>query len=637
MANFVTYRYEEHIISAQNAAEAAFLAAFEENKPSLENATVIPNPYIINPLSALILFKTSSKLSATLTVHGKRNSREDIVHSFDATDSHIIPVAGLYVDCETKVTICLSDGTTKVFMIKSAPIPSEGVTQCQNIMTSMDYFGTDLMFLTPGGTQYPVAFDYKGDLRWMLNVNTMFDIKRLKNGNILTQTHRYSRMPYCPTGLLELTMVGKIVKEYRMPGNAHHDHWEMRDGNIIACTQDYSEGKNTVEDMLAILDRKTGMVLRTWDFKDFLPQNVGGSGSQDAHDWFHNNALWVDEDKKEIILSGRHQDAIVCFNYEENDGKGELKWIIGDPEGWPQDMQKYFFKPVGDLSKFDWQYEQHACIICPDGTIMAFDNGQFRAKVKDKYIANRDNFSRGVRYRIDTDKMEIEQIWQFGKEWGQDFFSPYICNVEYYSEGHYMIHSGGIGYIDGYASDKIAALATMLPGVEIEQVSKTVEERNGVIMYYLEVPGNFYRAERLSIYHEGNNLPVGVDGQLIGELDITPEFGTIPEIAEVDEPCPLKLAIDIVEEEDKFVLAGSFPRGSLAMWVIENVNNSEEVHAYYINTAGNEFFAMCSAAYLSSNAEIRRLSLSKRGFNGKFEIKVIVDDKKYSTGIVFKV
>ncbi len=635
MSNFVTYHYEEHMINRQNAAEAKFMAEFEAAKPKLENATVIVNPYIINPLAALILFKTDAKVSVTLTVHGKRHSREDIVHNFEACDSHVIPVVGLYADCETKVSVALSNGECKTFMIKADALPTTGVSSCQNIMTSMDYFGTDFMILTPAGKQYPVGFDYKGDLRWMLNVNTMFDIKRLKNGNLLTESYRYSRMPYCSTGLVELSMSGKLIKEYRMPGNAHHDQWEMRDGNILALTQDYSEGKNTVEDMVALLDRETGLVLRTWDFKDFLPQDCGGSGSQDAHDWFHNNALWVDEDKKEMILSGRHQDIVACFNYEGNGGKGELLWLIGDPEGWPQDMQKYFFKPVGDIANFDWQYEQHACIILPDGDIMAFDNGQWRAKSKDKYIRNRDNFSRGVRYRIDTEKMEIEQVWQFGKEWGQDFFSPYICNVEYYADGHYMTHSGGISYLDGYASDKLSPYTEIDSAgkdVHFYSCSKTVEEKDGVLMYYLEVNGNFYRAERITPYHNGDNQPLG-EGKIIGELDITPEFGTIPEVDDVNDAIPLEHLINIQQEVDKLVLTGLFPRGSLAMWVLEGKNGDD--HGYYINTSANKNAAMCSAAYLEADAEVTKFSLSKRGLSGKYEIKVIINDKKYSTGIIF--
>ena len=80
----VCYTNEDHLITRQNRAEKAFLAAFEKDKPELENAHVLINPYLINPLCALLLFRSKTPASATLTVHGKRNSREDIVHSRDA-------------------------------------------------------------------------------------------------------------------------------------------------------------------------------------------------------------------------------------------------------------------------------------------------------------------------------------------------------------------------------------------------------------------------------------------------------------------------------------------------------------------------------------------------------------------------
>ena len=35
-----------------------------------------------------------------------------------------------------------------------------------------------------------------------------------------------------------------------------------------------------------------------------------------------------------------------------------------------------------------------------------------------KRILNADNFSHGVRYRINTEKMEIEQIYNQPKDWG---------------------------------------------------------------------------------------------------------------------------------------------------------------------------------------------------------------------------
>ena len=81
MSDKVRYTYEDHIITQQNRAEKEFLAAFEKEQPGLDKAHVLVNPYLINPLCALILFKTKSPAKATLTVHGKRNAREDITSS----------------------------------------------------------------------------------------------------------------------------------------------------------------------------------------------------------------------------------------------------------------------------------------------------------------------------------------------------------------------------------------------------------------------------------------------------------------------------------------------------------------------------------------------------------------------------
>ena len=191
----VRYTNEDHLITRQNRAEKAFLAAFEKDKPELENAHVLINPYLINPLCALLLFRSKTPASATLTVHGKRNSREDIVHVFPQTTSHVLPVIGLYEGMSTRVTVSLSNEESKTFAIASQPLP-EDVCRCRNISTSMNYFGTNFMFLTPAGKNLPTAYDYMGDIRWLLTVNTMFDIKRLKNGNIMTGSHASAT---CPT------------------------------------------------------------------------------------------------------------------------------------------------------------------------------------------------------------------------------------------------------------------------------------------------------------------------------------------------------------------------------------------------------------------------------------------------------
>ncbi|MDR0477170.1 MAG: aryl-sulfate sulfotransferase [Desulfobulbaceae bacterium] len=622
MSNKIRFLHQEHIITRQKRAEKNFLAAFAAEKPTFEAPMVILNPYLINPLCALVVFTTPKKVAPTLTVHGKRYAREDLTHTFATTTEHFLPVLGLYENCANKVTVSLPDGRFITLTITTDKLPAD-ICRCLNIQATLDYLGDNLMFLSPAGKNLPTAYDYKGDIRWLLTENTMFDIKRMKNGNIVTGSSRFCHMPYNSTGLFEINMLGKVHKEFRMPGNYHHDHFEMEDGNLLALTQDFS--RDTVEDMCVLLDRNTGGIIKTWDYRKALPSDVGGSGSQDAHDWFHNNAVWYDRKTHSLTLSGRHQDAIVNIDYET----GNLNWIIGDPEGWPQELvDKYFFKPVGDLSTFDWQYEQHACVICPNGDVMCFDNGQYRAKVKEKYIENRHNFSRGVRYRIDTDKMEIEQVWQYGKERGQDFFSAYICNVEFYADGHYMIHSGGIGREDGYASKSLGAFLDMNdPRAELRSI--TVEEKNGVVLYQLETEGNFYRAEKLSLYHDGDNLVFG-DGQLLGSLEVTEEFGTIPETEEVLELPPSFHNVLIEEDEDRFVFHGKFEKGTLAMLCLENEGESRH---YFINTAAVLHLAMCSGAFLEKDDRDVKIHISKLGLSGEFKLKLIVNDTKYQTGV----
>lgn len=623
MGNKVTFTSQDHLITRQARAEKEFMAEFEKNEYTIAEPYVVKNPYLINPLCALVMFTTEEEIAPTITVRGKRYSRENLSHTFPAAKVHKLPVLGLYEDFANTVDITLADGTTGSITIRTEKLP-EAVCRCRKITTSADYLQDNLMFLTPAGKNLPTAYDYQGDIRWMLTENTMFDIKRAANGNLLTGSSRFCRMPYNSTGLIELDMLGKIYKEYRLPGNYHHDQFEMEDGNLLVLTQDFH--RDTVEDMCVLIDRNTGEIARKWDFREFLPQDVAGSGSQDGHDWFHNNAVWYDKKTNSITLSGRHQDAIVNIDYDT----AKLNWIIGDPEGWPREMvDKYFFTPVGDVDNFDWQYEQHACVICPNGDVMCFDNGQYRAKSKEKYIKNSENFSRGVRYRIDTEKMEIEQVWQYGKERGQEFFSPYICNVEYYDEGHYMIHSGGIGFKDGQASDFLGPfLDTADPAVELRSV--TVEEKNGVVLYELETEGNFYRAEKLPIYHDGENVTFG-PGQLLGQLDVTPEFDTVPDAEEVNELPDSWHNITIEEDEDRFVFHGKFEHGTLAMLCLEG---GKKNHNYYINTSATWHLAMCSGAFLEDDDRDVKLNVSKIGLSkGKLDIKIIINDKKYDTGV----
>ncbi|MBT4286237.1 MAG: aryl-sulfate sulfotransferase [Deltaproteobacteria bacterium] len=160
------------------------------------------------------MFKTNSAVAATITVEGKRFTREDLSHTFPAATTHKLPILGLYADFANTVVISLADGSNKEIIIKTAAVPAD-VCKCTSISTSADYLQDNFMFLTPAGKNQPTAYDYKGDIRWFLTENTMFDIKRATNGNILTGSSRFVQFPNDTTGYL-----GFIC---RSPGRTGHE------------------------------------------------------------------------------------------------------------------------------------------------------------------------------------------------------------------------------------------------------------------------------------------------------------------------------------------------------------------------------------------------------------------------------
>lgn len=526
---------------------------------------------------------------------------------------------GLYAGQENTVTVTLYQGQSVTLTI---PVPAldPKYDRLISMETAPGYLRDELIFVSSSMSMTMqdllAAYDYRGDVRWCLNVPAGFDCKRLKNGNLLMSTERLVQPLYYMTGLYEMAMTGKIVREYSIPGAYHHDAIELENGDLLALTEDLLS--DTVEDQLVLLSRRTGEVLRRWDFKDFLRPGDSCSGSWSADDWFHNNAVWYDKNTDSLTLSGRHMDAIVNIDY----ATGRLNWILGDPEGWPEDMRKYFFRPVGE--DFQWQFEQHACLITPNGDVMCFDNGQFRSKIPEKRIKNSENYSRAVRYRINTEDMTVEQVWQYGKERGGTFFSKYISNVEFYGEGHYLVHSGGIILRDGVPVD--GRIVAGDPTVRRESI--TVELVDDCVIMELRLRGNSYRAEKLPLYHDGDNLPLG-EGLRLGSLEPAKELPPQSVPAAVG-PLPSVHEGAVDEEDDRFTVHAVFQVGQQVTLLLRN---GDEQRFFPVSTQRNPLNARKTGAYIKEKACCVTKSVSKTGLHGSYELWLLVDGAAYTTGL----
>jgi hypothetical protein len=178
---------------------------------------------------------------------------------------------------------------------------------------------------------------------------------------------------------------------------------------------------------------------------------------------------------------------------------GELKWILGTHANWSPEFQPYLLNPVGE--PFEWQYHQHAPTITPSGTILVFDNGNYRAspfdgKTKTPILKN---YSRAVEYAIDEKNMEVRQVWEYGKNIAQPLFAGHIGDANLLkTTGNVLITFGGISVTDGVTNSSLGLGEISTRIIEVTHDTPAVKVFD--IMLYdpaLRARLQVYRSERI--------------------------------------------------------------------------------------------------------------------------------------------
>ena len=88
-----------------------------------------------------------------------------------------------------------------------------------------------------------------------------------------------------------------------------------------------------------------------------------------------------------------------------------------------------------------------------------------------------------------------------------------------------------------------------------------------------------------------------------------------------------------INEVDRIIFDAKFERGQLVMLQLESMTN-DDVHRYFVPTTKQTFLAMCAGTFQESDERVVKFNVNKEGLSGIFKITVIVDDKKYQTGVV---
>ena len=603
--------YVSSIVEKQKGVEEDF----ESEGYTFDSPNVILNPYGNSPLTALVIFETDDEEEISVTIKGK-DELSTYTHTFDEGKVHYIPIYGLYAGRENEVVISNGD-EENTLKIKTDELPDDFVLPTK-VTKDESKLTNDLYFFSPSSKGYMCAYDVNGDVRWYLDESAIWEVNRLKNGHLLVSTERLVNTPYYSTGLYEMDMLGKVYTEYSLPGGYHHDYFEMESGNLLIASDDFDNEYGTVEDYVVELDRETGRIVKKFDLKDILNMEDGKSENWINYDWFHNNSVWYDKKTNSITLSGRHQDIVINIDYDS----GELNWILGDSTNFSKEYQKYFFK----LENGEWQWSQHAAMITPEGYVFLFDNGNNKSKNKDEYVPASQSYSRGVMYKIDTKNMTAEEVWEYGKERGSEFYSPYISDVDYIDKNHYIVHSGGISYKNGVIQNQPAGIA----GSDT-LVSDTVELLNDEVIFEMILPTNNYRVEKMSLYD--GNFTLGKAKEL-GSLGLTKlddqKFSFMMNGKDIDEEYK-KHNIKITEEKDRLVVTGTFKKGTpvniiLYKDMMQNI--------YNMRVSKTPYTALC-VDLGNNNSDDENITatkyINKSGLIGKYSIYIEIDGILYKT------
>ncbi|MCV3387901.1 aryl-sulfate sulfotransferase [Campylobacter sp. IFREMER_LSEM_CL2256] len=378
--------------------------------------------------------------------------------------------------------------------------------------------------------------DTKGEIRWYLDNDKLMDKNNIYNRGIMMGFRQNSDGALSfgfGQRYVKYDLMGREIFNRLLPSSYidfSHSMSQMPNGNyllrVALANVKRPDGKNvrSVRDVIVEVD-KNGNVVDEWRLFEILDPyraniikvldqgavclnvdvskagktlsneelakmdtseifgDIAGTGV--GRNWAHVNSIDYDPSDDSIIISSRHQSAIIKIGRDK-----KVKWILGAHKGWGEKYKKALLQPIDkngkniicedDYSKcpgyknkeggFDFTWTQHTAFRIDEKSnkryiyITAFDNGDARAITQPAFALMK--YSRAVVYKIDQKNKTVEQIWEYGKQRGNKWFSPITSLAEYYKDKNsIMVYSASAGM----AFDLSKGVAIGEPKPEIDE------------------------------------------------------------------------------------------------------------------------------------------------------------------------
>lgn len=515
--------------------------------PAFKHPPVVrPNPNRNAPLAAIFECETDQPVQVEVRISDGTHSWT-IASDDTLKTNHSLVLLGFRPEREHKVQIQLRDKAGHAITM-----PDELVFTSPSLPDDFPPLKVSTSFperMEPGVTLFNVMqwrndqaneeqgliviVDHTGEVLWYCKTDhPVSELRRLRNGNLIyLRSHRNKPL----TAAIEIDMLGNVVNQWyaagvtdQVPSGAipvdvdtfHHEIYELKSGNLLGIgtevrklesypTSETRRNKlqpaNVVGDVIVEF-RRDGSVVKKWKTHDLMDTQRIGYGSlsgfwdsriygklfDGTKDWSHANAVDVDEEW--MLVSLRHQDALVKIHRET----GEIAWILSDPSGWRPEWRKHLLKREGELQ---WPYHQHAPMWTPGGTILVYDNGNYRARPFRKKTPGNRSYSRVVEYKVDEETKTVRQVWEFRGRGKEAFFSPLFGDADWMTKtGNVLITDGGRMFdVKGRSTDAIPGAHQWARIVEVTHAtpSEVVFEMTIDSGAESGIGWSIYRCERL--------------------------------------------------------------------------------------------------------------------------------------------
>lgn len=428
----------------------------------ISTPTISANPNPSVPLGAILKFETNRPVHTSIRITDGRNTWF-VNFSYDEDPSQGLTIVGMRPDRIHTIDVEAKSRKgnrlqTPELQYRTPPLPEDSAE-----FPEIDVNVSDANKIEPGYTLFNprrripdprnrpagfdanrfsqsfgmlVAVDGQGEVVWYYRGDSRIsDSKFIRNGNIvfIAQDNR----------LVEIDLLGNIVSQWYAKGRPegagdgipvdtltfHHSVKELPNGHFLILGTDRRQIDNyytsetdaeaprkrqrVMGDEIVEFDRSGGVIWK-WNAFDHLdPFRIGYQtfsnywirrGWPDTIDWTHaNNVSYLEEDNS-ILCNMRHQSAVLKIDRSN----GEIIWIAGEPTGWSEKLQGKLLKLEGSD---EWFWHQHAPEVTPDGTLLLFNNDNFRARPYDKAAPPSEIRSHAAEYSIDGNNKIIRKVW----------------------------------------------------------------------------------------------------------------------------------------------------------------------------------------------------------------------------------